>query len=818
MIRIDPTQSHAHPTSADAISTNGQYRIPPTTPSRAPASPGNLRLRLPQPLPLLLRPRRQRHDLIEADVGQNNIEEIDRVTKGGNYGWAVKEGTFLFNRATGTVGAAPGNNSPGSPAGLIDPISGPGGTLEYDHSDGISITGGFVYRGTAIPELFGKYVFGDLALRTAPVRADGRLFYADLEQGTIKEFLLPQFADGVLPNGLTVHGFGQDANGELYALVTNTRTRAGGTGGIVYNAKGSLFAGQASFNADFALRRSLIQFDIASAIHAGSTIENVTLTLNAARSSFGGESSLHRLLSDWGEGTSNAGSSGSGAAATNGDATWLHTFFNFVTPQFWNTPGGDFVPDASSSQFVPGGTFLDTSVQFPSTSLMVQDVQHWLDSGQNFGWLIQGDENRSSGTRFDSREAFFPQNIPVLSIQFSPAVSPQWNVDADGSFGDPNNWAGEVPDSPTAIANFLGVITAPRTITLDGDRTVGTINFDSIHSYTISPGTGGSLTVGDPSQAGVGLIHVAHGSHLVTARVNFASESQIDLDDDSTLALTGGMAIGFNVSVHKTGNGTLHIGGPQQHDSGASLVISGGKVFMNSNPGAPATPSTDASANLYLTIGGNFQGTNSILILNSDVDIAYLQIGHSDEGSQGLDLNSTASTFHQLRIHTTDTDNAQGMIAAAIANEKIFSVGDGLYDSGLHFHANGAIGFGRFLDVNNVPYILVRPTRIGDLNLDGVVSIADFIDLAAHFNQSGLWQEGDINGDGTVTIADFIDLASNFNQSYAGSAIPISPADAQMLTTFAAAHGITLVPEPATLALLLLLPLTRRRVTVRSYS
>src|SRR5947207_2629130 len=122
--------------------------------------------------------------------------------------------------------------------------------------------------------------------------------------------------------------------------------------GNLSNAKGSLFAGQASFNADFALRRSLIQFDIASAIPAGSTIENVTLTLNAARSSFGGESSLHRLLSDWGEGTSNAGSSGSGAAATNGDATWLHTFFNFVTPQFWNTPGGDFVPDASSSQFV----------------------------------------------------------------------------------------------------------------------------------------------------------------------------------------------------------------------------------------------------------------------------------------------------------------------------------------------------------------------------------------------------------------------------------------------------------------------------------
>jgi hypothetical protein len=177
--------------------------------------------------------------LIEADVGQNTIEEINRITIGGNYGWAVKEGDFLFNRVAGPGGNAGtvGARSPGSPAGLIDPISGPNGTLEYDHGDGISITGGFVYRGTAIPELVGTYIFGDLALRGSPVRADGRLFYADLVTGEIHEFLLPQFANGVLPNGLTVHGFGQDASGEIYAMVTNTPPNGvgpNGPGGIVY--------------------------------------------------------------------------------------------------------------------------------------------------------------------------------------------------------------------------------------------------------------------------------------------------------------------------------------------------------------------------------------------------------------------------------------------------------------------------------------------------------------------------------------------------------------------------------------------------------
>jgi len=146
---------------------------------------------------------------------------------GGNYGWAVKEGDFLFDRSTGSVGA----RSPGTPDGLIDPITGTLGTLEYDHGDGISITGGFVYRGAAIPELDGKYVFGDLALHTGP-RADGRLFYADLQTGEIKEFLLPQFAAGILPDGLTVHGFGEDGLGELYALATNTA--ANGLGGVIF--------------------------------------------------------------------------------------------------------------------------------------------------------------------------------------------------------------------------------------------------------------------------------------------------------------------------------------------------------------------------------------------------------------------------------------------------------------------------------------------------------------------------------------------------------------------------------------------------------
>lgn len=227
MLRIDPLDPALTTSSSDPVSNNGQYRIPATNPFQGAGQVREIYaygFRNPYRFAF----DRLNGELIVADVGQNTVEEIDRVTLGGNFGWALKEGDFLFNRSTGSVGV----RSPGSPAGLIDPITGSSGTLEYDHGDGISITGGFVYRGSLIPALYGKYVFGDLALHNLPPRADGRLFYADLATGRIFEFRLPQFSTTYLPNGLTVHGFGEDANGELYALAT--KTASSGSGGIIY--------------------------------------------------------------------------------------------------------------------------------------------------------------------------------------------------------------------------------------------------------------------------------------------------------------------------------------------------------------------------------------------------------------------------------------------------------------------------------------------------------------------------------------------------------------------------------------------------------
>jgi glucose/arabinose dehydrogenase len=157
-------------------------------------------------------------DLLVADVGQNNIEEVDRVEKGKNYGWRYKEGTFKFNPADGTVSS----DLSGLPPGLTDPIA------EYDHDEGISIIGGFVYRGALLPELQGKYVFGDFS--TSFSTPAGRLFYLDLATGEIRALILGKDDH---PLGLFVKGMGQDQNGEIYVLGSSTLGPTGTTGVVL---------------------------------------------------------------------------------------------------------------------------------------------------------------------------------------------------------------------------------------------------------------------------------------------------------------------------------------------------------------------------------------------------------------------------------------------------------------------------------------------------------------------------------------------------------------------------------------------------------
>lgn len=169
-------------------------------------------------------------DIWTADVGQNDVEEVDVVVRGGNYGWRLKEGTFLFNpngfqlngfASDGFVWA----RSPGFPAGLIDPVA------EYDHDEGVAAIGGFVYRGSQLPELYGRYVFGDYS--DGFNSGNGRVMYVVPEDAADPHDRTPRVFN--LVNGhinLFVLGMGEDASGELYVLA-NKRGGPSGEEGVV---------------------------------------------------------------------------------------------------------------------------------------------------------------------------------------------------------------------------------------------------------------------------------------------------------------------------------------------------------------------------------------------------------------------------------------------------------------------------------------------------------------------------------------------------------------------------------------------------------
>ncbi len=199
-----------------------------------------------------------------------------------------------------------------------------------------------------------------------------------------------------------------------------------------------LFVGT-TVNNDY--RRSIISFDVASAVPAGSTIESATLTLHTSRSTFSAQPvviHLHRCLAPWGEGTVvGIRGEGFGGPPGPGDATWS---FNAFGSSSWATPGGDHA--ASSS----GTTLVLTALDFytwPSSPGIVADVQSWLDSPQaNFGWVVISEQEAArvvTAKRFDSRENIEPAFRPVLQIVYRPPVLTDGGTDGGHPDGGCNS-------------------------------------------------------------------------------------------------------------------------------------------------------------------------------------------------------------------------------------------------------------------------------------------------------------------------------------------------------------------------------------------
>jgi autotransporter-associated beta strand protein len=371
----------------------------------------------------------------------------------------------------------------------------------------------------------------------------------------------------------------------------------------------------------------------------------------------------------------------------------------------------------------------------------------------------------------------------------APVPALAWNLDADGNWSTAANWTGGEPNGIGAAASFLGAITAPRTVSLDAGKTVGSLIFDNAQSYTLAGA--GPLRINSDAAA---MIDVVNGSHTISAPLSIATSE----------------------SVTKVGAGTLTISGAQTHGAGAVLVASAGTTNLNSDAGTNLSLEANAAVNLGATqhLGEVKIGAGATLQLtigpSKSLSTPALTIAGTPAAPTGkLDLTTNSAIINYLGTSPADavrqqilagrggaglgkTWNGTGITssAAAAAEAETRSVG---YAENISLPLGAYTTFrGQQVDDTTV---LIAFTWTGDANLDGVVNDDDVTIVGATYAPGvaqASWARGDFDYNGFVDDDD-VTLLGVF---YDPSAAPVGGPPAEP-----GAGAVAAVPEPATLIL-----------------
>jgi autotransporter-associated beta strand protein len=251
-----------------------------------------------------------------------------------------------------------------------------------------------------------------------------------------------------------------------------------------------------------------------------------------------------------------------------------------------------------------------------------------------------------------------------------PGQKPQWlsdsAIDVNGStiplsWSQPLNWIGGVPNAAGGEANFWRTITANRTITLDGSKTVGKLSFDESSSYTISPGTGGSLIFNNSGSAAT--LTSTQGSHTISTPITLTSSVSATINT-GIFAISG--AISGAGGITKSGAGTLSLTATNSY-TGNTTVQAGKLSLTNRGLADAADVSLSSGSTLDLQFSGSADAIDSLFI--NGISQPAGTWGATGSGAQFTSSLLSGSGWLQIATYVpsflTGDYNSNGVVDAA---------------------------------------------------------------------------------------------------------------------------------------------------------
>ena len=328
----------------------------------------------------------------------------------------------------------------------------------------------------------------------------------------------------------------------------------------------------------------------------------------------------------------------------------------------------------------------------------------------------------------------------TLTVSNAGVVS-SWNVNSDGFWGNPSNWSAGEPNAATDAATFGSVITAPRTVLLNADKTIGGITFDNaVAPYTIAPSSSQTLTIGDGS--GTKVVQVLSGTHTITAPVVMGSTMQADVTAGQKLILSGSLSGGG--SLTKTQGGTLVLSASNSFTGSTSLNEGdtqfvagalGNGTALNIGGGATlryAAGNTEDISTKTVTIG---VGGATLDLNGNDVTLAN-SIGNSGPG--GLTKTGSGTlTLDGYNTYLGQTTVSNGWVSVATDA----ALGDPTAAAGLVLNGGSLRARAGFTSP--------RPVTVGSAATIDVSGEADTLTLAGTASGAGLITK---TGSGTLLL------------------------------------------------------------------